>query len=472
MAKKNKTLTREEELYKKLSIETRRQLKANNPQSLAPLDNEVKIMIPVSFSSMGGDLSSIQIDVIREMFYYLRQALIKQLDPNYKGFNSLFTATDFSEDGKSIVLPMKLKEFHVDPYRYPELRSALTILASIPVQIPFVDGKNRKFKKIQGFCHVYIPDKEEKKIRDYCVITIEKEIAEKFISLDLGYGIVGRIASQHLDSKYSKRIYNLLSTYKNLGGYTINMKEFRRICAIENRYVNKWAKVEENVLLRAKEEMDENFSRGELELSFTYRPLYNNGQNNGEPDAIEFKIFTAKSELDRKIVIMEKGYREQLEKFLKDELKLSPSLCRMFMKRVTLENVKAAISTAINVKTQIESGNVKQEAQYIISSFNNFFETFTPLTEETDNMTPQAKWNKIQESIGKGQSHNIQDIFSQLLFKSYDKEKKEIMILVPSHDFAVQNFPNEGSECKSILRAKVNDFFGKDIKIQLKVKED
>ena len=466
MAKKKKQLSREEELYKKLSIEAKRQLRADNPQSLAPLDNEVKIMIPVTFSTMGGNLSSVQIDVIREMFYHLRQTLIKQLDPDYKGFNSLFTASDFSEDGKGIVLPMKLKEFHVDPNRYPELRSALNILPTIPVQIPFIDGKNRRFKKTKGFCTVFIPEKEEHKIRDYCVITIDKEIAEKFISLDLGYGVIGRIASQNLDSKYSKRIYNLLSTYKNLGGYTVSMKEFRRICAIENRYVNNWSKVEENVLLKAKAEMDENFSRGQLEMSFTYRPLYNNGQNCGEPDAIEFKIFSAKSELDRKIIIIEKRYKEQFEKFLKEELKLSPSLCRMFMKRITGENVKAAISTAINVKAQIESGNVKQESQYIIGSFNNFFETFVPPVEENEKFTPQAKWNKIQESIGKGRTSDVTALFSQLLFKEYNEAANEITLIAPSREFA----ENELAGNMQLLLNKVNEYFNDQVNIKFEYK--
>ena len=144
--------------------------------------------------------------------------MIKQLDPDYQGYNSLFKASDFSKNGKDLDIVMKLKDFQVSPQNYPKLRAALHILPMIPVWMPFEDGDKRKYKRITSLCDVFIPDESEK-IRNYVHITMEEEVAKIFINMKFGYGEVGRIAQQNLTSKYSKRIYGLLSRYKENGGY-------------------------------------------------------------------------------------------------------------------------------------------------------------------------------------------------------------------------------------------------------------
>ena len=473
MAKKRnhhkKRLSDEKELYKRMSIELQRQQKANMPESLAPLDGEVRIILPAPFLTMEFEdfksLRAVHIDIIREMLYYIREVLIKQLDPDYQGYNSLFKASDFSKNGKDLDIVMKLKDFQVSPQNYPKLRAALHILPMIPVQMPFVDGDKRKYKRITSLCDVFIPDESEK-IRNYVHITMEEEVAKIFINMKFGYGEVGRIAQQNLTSKYSKRIYGLLSRYKENGGYTMGIAEFRRVTGSALKY-DEWKDAEKNILLFAKKDIDDHFSRGECDLSFTYRLIYNDkSKTSGEPDAIEYKIYSATTDMDRKLIVVEKGYMEQFEKFLKEELSLSESICKMIMKRVTRENVKAAISTAINIKLKIDSGDVRQSINYIIGAFNKFFETFVPVTEESK-LTPQDKWNKIQESIGKGRTSDVTALFSQLLFKDYNEESNEITIIAPSREFAEKNLADN----MQLLLNKVNEYFNDQVKIKFEYKQ-
>ena len=190
MAKKRnhhkKRLSDEKELYKRMSIELQRQQKANMPESLAPLDGEVRIILPAPFLTMEFEdfksLRAVHIDIIREMLYYIREVLIKQLDPDYQGYNSLFKASDFSKNGKDLDIVMKLKDFQVSPQNYPKLRAALHILPMIPVWMPFEDGDKRKYKRITSLCDVFIPDESEK-IRNYVHITMEEEVAKIFINM-------------------------------------------------------------------------------------------------------------------------------------------------------------------------------------------------------------------------------------------------------------------------------------------------
>ena len=168
--------------------------------------------------------------------------------------------------------------------------------------------------------------------------------------------------------------------------------------------------------------------------------------------------------MDRKLIVVEKGYMEQLEKFLKDELKLSDSICNMLMKRVTRENVKAAISTAINIKLKLDSGNVRLSMNYIIGAFNKFFETFVPPTN--DKMTPQGKWQKIQESIGKGRTSDVTAIFKQLLFKEYDEEANKIILVAPSREFAEKELAGN----QQLLLEKVSEYFNDEVQIGFEYK--
>lgn len=463
--------SREEELFEKLSTEMKRQWKASTPDSFAPLNGEVRIMIPAPFTTMefkSDNFNAIHLDVIREMFYCIREVLIKQLDPDYRDINSLFKASDFSKNGKDLFIPMKLKDFHVHPKRYPELRSALRFLSHIPCEIPFEDSERRKYRKCSNFCDVYIPEEGEAKIRNYVNITIEEEVAKRLVTMDFGYGEVGRIASQNLSSKYSKRMYNLLCAHKNNGGYTQSIFEFRKTFGINSKYKEQWSKIEENVLLSAKKEMDFHFSKGEVDLSFTYRPIYNGERHTGVPDAIEYKIFSVVSDMDRKLIVIEKGYTEQFEKMLKEELGVSDSICRMIMKRVNGDNVKAAISKAIDIKLQVDSGKVQHTKNYVIGAFNKFFEEYVPPKPEENTLSPQARWNKIQEEIGRGHPKSISDIFSQLLLDSYNENEKKLYITAPSEDYARNNITKEISE---LLENKLNKHFGKDVSIQFIYKD-
>ena len=460
-------ISNEAKIYKRLSTELKRQQKASMPESLTPLEDEVRIMLPAPFLTMEFEnfenLRAIHIDILREMLYYIREVLIKQLDPDYQGYNSLFRASDFSKNGKDLDIVMMLKDFHVSPKHYPKLRAALHILPTIPVWMPFLDGDKRKYKRITHLCDVYLPDEDEK-IRNYVHITMEEEVARSFITMKFGYGEVGRIAQQNLSSKYSKRIYGILSRYKDLGGYTMSISEFRRVTGTRMKY-EEWKDAENNILLIAKQDIDKHFSQGECDLSFTYQLIYNDkSQKTGEPSAIKFTIYSATTDMDRKLIVVEKGYMEQLEKFLKDELKLSDSICNMLMKRVTRENVKAAISTAINIKLKLDSGNVRLSMNYIIGAFNKFFETFVPPTD--DKITPQGKWQKIQESIGKGRSSDVTVLFSQLMFKEYSEEANEIILVAPSREFAEKELAGN----MQLLLNKVSEYFNDHVNIRFEYK--
>lgn len=71
------------------------------------------------------------------------------------------------------------------------------------------------------------------------------------------------------------------------------------------------------------------------------------------------------------------------------------------------------------------------------------------------------------EKIGQSQSQDDVEQFSQLFFDSFSENEKELVISAPSEDFA----RNMGANIQ-LLCLKVTEYFGKDIKIKFKYRNE
>ncbi len=471
MAKKKETpLERQIGIQRKMELAQQRSSKAKLPESLELLKGETKIILPYQINMMGGTFSKVQQEVILDMYDHIKAKLILQLNPEYdkSPVLSLFKPEDFEDEidsGTFLRIEMSLKDFGVKPSHYPELRGALLALPSVLVSLPYIDKQKRKWTKSESlFSSVYVGTE---KYDTSCIIKIKKEMAELAIDMKQGYGEIGRKASRSLSTKYAGRLHMLMSQFGDMGGFTLSIKDFRRIMGIEKKYLNDWSKVEKHTLLNPKKEIDEKFSEGSCDYYYTYELLYNNRPENGFPDAIKFSVYSAVSPTERKLIVLEKTLAEQFEKDLEDILAVPKSVCSTLSKRVTAENGKAAISKIIELHTWMLTHEVKtNKAMFVVKSLNNFFDTFISPATESQNLAPQAKWNKIQESIGKGRSSDVTALFSQLLFKEYNEEANEITLVAPSREFAEKELAGN----MQLLLNKVSEYFNDQTKIKFEYK--
>ena len=82
-------------------------------------------------------------------------------------------------------------------------------------------------------------------------------------------------------------------------------------------------------------------------------------------------------------------------------------------------------------------------------------------------LAPLSKWQKMIEKIGQSQTQSVVEQFSQLFFDSFSENEKELVISAPSEDYA----RNIGANI-DILVNKVTEYFGKDIKIKFKYRNE
>lgn len=87
--------------------------------------------------------------------------------------------------------------------------------------------------------------------------------------------------------------------------------------------------------------------------------------------------------------------------------------------------------------------------------------------KQEKNLAPLTRWKQMIEKIGQSQSQDDVEQFSQLFFDSFSENEKELVISAPSEDFA----RNMGANIQ-LLCLKVTEYFGKDIKIKFKYRNE
>lgn len=197
--------------------------------------------------------------------------LVKQL--------SLFQTSD-----DSITLQIPIKEIAVNKGDYTTIRNGIIQVASIPFQFSGVDPiTGQKATRVGGLFTAYIP---EDKYQRNITIEIKKEIAYRLISINEGWTKFAYEIAFFSKNKYTPRIYQLISRWKDRGGYRIAIEELREFLVLGDKYQT-FKDLKKRILEPAQEELFEKadvwFEVGEVE------------REGKAPKFLNFKIITPKN---------------------------------------------------------------------------------------------------------------------------------------------------------------------------------
>lgn len=170
------------------------------------------------------------------LFISVVKALQSNIEQSIKGTAlsqlSLFSDTDPNSSDIRMVIPMS--DFHVSPNMYPQLREALKKLATIPVEVDAIDPLTKHDSwMISGFLKAYIP--KDKYVRTV-TIELNKKVAEILVSTDRGFTKFVEEIALKAKSKYTIRFYMLISSWKDKGGFSINMTKLRKWLCLDEKY--------------------------------------------------------------------------------------------------------------------------------------------------------------------------------------------------------------------------------------------
>lgn len=349
----------------------KRDVKRNIPSDLIPIENETWLLQPIAVTMMRHDYSLIQIrilvSIVENMQHKLHEMLNKsRMEP------TIFTPAELDDDGR-LEVKAYFKTLGVDPNHYPQLRESLKLLASVPVEIPYKTSDGRSYLKVTNLCDVYIPDEDERIYEKYAILKIDRQVAQRLVSLDLGYHRLGKQIVFACRNRYTQRVYMFIESWLNKGVTVIKTLEFRKMLRLENRY-SKFSDFCRRVLEPAKEELQTLSENGFCDCYFDYEKRYDHGQRGGEPDELVFHIFKPKNQINSNLQRITDMQRQQFADMLTRYFGFDVAMAEKMSLRINGDNYQSAVSKLIDLRNRMGHDlTIHDRAAYTYAALDNLF---------------------------------------------------------------------------------------------------
>lgn len=351
----------------------KRDVKRDIPTDLIPIEKETWLLQPIAVTMMRHDYSLIQIRILVSIVERMQEKLREILNSSIREL-TIFKQQELDEDGR-LEVRIFFKTLGVDPNHYPQLRDSLKLLASVPVEIPYRTADGRSYQKITNLCDVYIPN-DPGIYEKYAILKIDRQVAQRLLSLDLGYHRLGKQIVFACRNRYTQRIYMFIESWIKKRGTVINTLEFRKMLRLENRY-SKFSDFCRRVLEPAKTELHMLAENGFCDCYFSYDKRYNHGQRGGEPDELVFHIFIPKNRQGMLLQVTDMQ-RAQFSDMLTRYFGFDVTTAAKMSERITPDNYQGAVEKLMELRNRMRDDlNINDRAAYTYAALDNFFRGIT-----------------------------------------------------------------------------------------------
>lgn len=262
---------------------------------------------PLVYSQIRGDFSLIQTNVLVAIAATMQTRINERFVDGRMG--PLFSKEELAKGKVTFEVP--LQSLGVKTKEYAAVHEACKGLTKLDTTFNYVDENGQKRTRTSViFTDVDVPT--------YTTST-GAERRSGIIKIDMNASVAEMVFNQsgayveHLGgivklcrSPRTPRLYIYLSAWKSKRMCTLGyeaLKEFLGVLVyskdrskILQDKCTTWAVFHRDVLKPAQREMDKLASRGEIEFSFTYEPVYHNGKKRGNPDSVRFILIAAKGD--------------------------------------------------------------------------------------------------------------------------------------------------------------------------------
>lgn len=356
-------------------------VKRDISHDLIPLEEETWLLQPIAVTMMRHDYSLIQVRILVSIVENLQNILHGLLSGSQSRQLDIFRSDELDKDGR-MPIKMPFKELGVDPNHYPQLRTSLKMLASIPVEIPYKTQEGRKYTKATNLCDVYLP--EDRSYAKYAILKIDRSVAERLVSLDFGYHRLGKQIVFSCKNRYTQRIYMFIESWLEKGRAVINPLEFRKMLRLEHNY-RKFPDFCRRVLDPARDELHELADKGFCDCWFDYEKQYDHGQRGGEPDKLIFVIHRAGTQLREQFNRLSQAQSRQLADTLMRYFSFSEKDAEALAARITPDIYQEAMQKLVELRERFRQHPVNDRAAYTYKSLDQLIQSHqVPNTEAQD----------------------------------------------------------------------------------------
>lgn len=350
--------------------------------NLTPIEQETWINQPQSVTRMRHNLTVVQNKILVNILVHFQQKIREQMD--FKKAHSirepqLFTDEELGQDGK-IPIRINFNELGVSPNNYGKLRNMFKALATSGVEIPFRGEDGMDYDKITNLCDVYIP--RNNAYRKYAIVKFDASVAERLISIDLGYDRIGKEIIFSANCKYTQRIYPLLVGRRKDGYFVIKTKDLRQMLMITTKY-RRYTDFEDHVLRASSDEMTELCRQGACDITFRYENIYADDKHTryDDPDRIKFRIIEYTElaghprMIDQQLTAVVDSQFEQLKNLIMKHFKVAPPMAQKLVDKAKLVTTYDNFATKLTELAGIvRDPNIRSVPAYATKSLVQFLE--------------------------------------------------------------------------------------------------
>lgn len=297
-------------------------------------DNPTWLKQPNLITMLSADLNTLHLRVLISIIEKL-QSSIDQL-VNGAPFQQLNLFQQTVND--RIIITIPTKDFGVNPDNYPELRKALLQLASIPVELDTKDPiTGAESWAVSGLFKAYIPKEKHRRTVSF---EFDNNIAIALVDVERGFTKYIKEIAFQTQSKYTIRIYMLISSWKDRGGFSITLDRFRRWLKLGKKYP-RYKDLYKRIIRPVYEELFE-----KANCWFEVAEVYKNGET--DPFKLNFKVVRAALTFQEEEYL--KTQSRALSNMLSYHFKMGDKQIKEVLAYVTIFNVRIAINKVMELK--------------------------------------------------------------------------------------------------------------------------
>lgn len=334
--------------------------RTNKPVELP--ENPTWLKQPNLITLMSHDFRTIQIRVLIALVERI-QGSIEESIQGIK-FEQMSLFKEFDNPSK-IILPIMFKDLGIGADQYKDVKTALRQLATIPVELDTIDPVTGADSwSVTGLFKAYIPKTAYNK---QFTIEMDKNIAKAFVNVDKGFTRFIKEIAFNTQSKYTVRMYLLISSWKDKGGFSITIEKFRKWLKIENKYA-KYKDLYKRIIRPVYEELFE-----KANCWFEVAEVYREGES--EPYKLNFKVI--KSALSKKEQDQLESYKRTVTQLCSQHFRMQDKHIKLILPHLHLGNYQLVTEKILwlggYVKDNFKTiGNIPE---YCVKALLNVLET-------------------------------------------------------------------------------------------------
>ena len=302
-------------------------------------------------ATMSSDYSMMQLKIIILIIERMQSDISKAI--NHQELD-LFGG----QNKNSITVDIDYKSLGIESNKYGYVRKLATQMVSTPVTF---DVENPETGERGWLCtgfisSVYIPSKYSRSFS----VEIRKEVVDILLKVDKGFTQFIKEIAFNASSKYTIKMYLLISSWRTKGGFSIDMGKFRKWLLLEDKYKD-YKDLYKRVIRPVYEELFEH-SNCWFEVAEVYRPT------DSQPYKLNFKVVRQPlSQKDKEMLELKK---KNIATMCERHLGMSRKQIDDILSIVDLSNVDRATNKIVDLGQYLQKhiGDINDVSEYCYKS--------------------------------------------------------------------------------------------------------